>query len=121
MRLSNVFPPQTCPHHREGWYAAQKGSISSDYLELRARERWRIPLSKEVLDAISPDNKDLRCAGVLSPLTDSNRRPPPYHRGVRILNPNQPELDRRLQQIQERKSEWSANRLAAASRFARLG
>jgi len=36
---------------------------------------------KEVLRHINLGNKNLALAGILSPLTDSNRRPPPYHGG----------------------------------------
>lgn len=36
-------------------------------------------LSKEVLDTLNLDNKNPRFAGILSPLPDSNRGPPPYH------------------------------------------
>src|SRR6516225_7300975 len=40
-------------------------------------------LVREVLDALKADNKNPRCAGVLSPLPDSNRGPPPYHPGTK--------------------------------------
>ena len=33
----------------------------------------------EVLFCIKSDNRSSRFAGISSPLTDSNRRPPPYH------------------------------------------
>ena len=38
---------------------------------------------REVLFRIRPGNESSRLAGISSPLTDSNRRPPPYHRATR--------------------------------------
>jgi hypothetical protein len=50
------------------------------------RARQVIPrASKEVLLRIRSDNRSRCFAGISSPLTDSNRPPPPYHGGFALL------------------------------------
>jgi hypothetical protein len=80
--VSTEDAPETCPQSsvpdgRLGWRSLYPG-----FLRLSAhRLNINHLLSRVVLYAISPDNKNPRFAGVLSPLPDSNRGPPPYHGG----------------------------------------
>jgi DNA-binding CsgD family transcriptional regulator len=55
----------TFPRRPVGWIALQAG--------------------REMLFRVRSDNRSGRFAGISSPLTDSNRRPPPYHGGFDLL------------------------------------
>jgi hypothetical protein len=44
-----------------------------------SRQQMSVRPSMEVLFRVRQDNISVRFAGLSSPLTDSNRRPPPYH------------------------------------------
>ena len=54
----------------------------------RAVDRMALRGGREVLFCIRRDNRSSPFAGTSSPLTDSNRRPPPYHGGFDQLLPD---------------------------------